>query len=97
MEFHASGLYTQNGEVCLGLKFFDETLVKHVVYVQVYDLDSMGVGFFPQRIPSPNAVSWVIMLSAYARRGRIVEAQSLFNQMPERNVIAWNAMITGCV
>lgn len=56
MKFHASGLYTQNGEVCLGLKSFDETLVKDVVYVQVYDLDLMGVSFFPQRIPSQNAV-----------------------------------------
>lgn len=36
-------------------------------------------------------------LTALARSGQIVNARKLFDEMPERDTIAWNAMLTGYV
>lgn len=48
---------------------------------------------FFKKIPDPNVVSWVTMLSGFAHNGKIAQAEDLFEQMPSRNVVAWNAMI----
>ncbi|KAG9137561.1 hypothetical protein Leryth_019752 [Lithospermum erythrorhizon] len=34
------------------------------------------------------------MLSAYAQNGQILKARQVFDEMPERNIASWNAMIT---
>ena len=34
------------------------------------------------------------MINGYAKAGQIHAARSLFDQMPERNVVSWSAMIT---
>lgn len=36
-------------------------------------------------------------LIALARSGRIANARKLFDEMPDRDTIAWNAMLTGYV
>jgi pentatricopeptide repeat protein len=35
------------------------------------------------------------MIAGYAQNGLVHEAQNLFKEMPERNVVSWNAMIGG--
>lgn len=35
------------------------------------------------------------LVSMYAKFGSVVEARSLFERMPERDVVSWNAMISG--
>ncbi|KAF8400498.1 hypothetical protein HHK36_013796 [Tetracentron sinense] len=35
------------------------------------------------------------LMDMYAKCGSIVEAQRLFDSMPEKNVVSWNAMISG--
>ncbi|KAF9605805.1 hypothetical protein IFM89_018532 [Coptis chinensis] len=37
------------------------------------------------------------MLTAYAQNGQIFKARKLFDEMPERNIVAWNAMVTGYI
>ena len=37
------------------------------------------------------------MLCGFARNGEIVKARTLFDQMPSRNVVSWNAMIAAYV
>lgn len=37
------------------------------------------------------------MLTAYADNGQIEEARDVFDEMPERNIASWNAMITAYV
>lgn len=37
------------------------------------------------------------MVSAYAQNGMLEEARNVFDEMPERNTVSWNAMIAGYV
>nr|GMD19450.1 pentatricopeptide repeat-containing protein At4g02750-like [Ipomoea batatas] len=101
--------YTQNGEMELGVKFFNEMEEKDIVswnmvvcgFVDLGDLDSAWEFF--EKIPCPNVVSWVTMLSGYARYGGFVrvgkleEAKNLLDAMPYQNVGAQTAMISGYV
>ncbi|XP_057830927.2 pentatricopeptide repeat-containing protein At2g13600-like [Cryptomeria japonica] len=43
----------------------------------------------------PNAVVASALVDMYAKCGSIHKARELFDNMPQRNVISWNAMITG--
>jgi pentatricopeptide repeat protein len=36
------------------------------------------------------------LVDMYAKCGSIEDAQEVFERMPKRNVVSWNAMITGC-
>lgn len=36
------------------------------------------------------------LVSLYAKCGQLRNARKVFDKMPQRNVIAWNAMISGC-
>ncbi|PON77646.1 Tetratricopeptide-like helical domain containing protein [Trema orientale] len=91
--------YTKNGEMRIRLLFFKEMAMRDLVswnlivdgFIEVGDLDSTWKFFM--EIPEPNVVSWL----GYDSNGRIVEAQDLFEQMPSRNVVSWNAMLSAYV
>ncbi|KAM0951653.1 putative tetratricopeptide-like helical domain superfamily [Dioscorea sansibarensis] len=96
--------YTQNEEMLMAVKFFNEKMPEKDVFswnlivdgfVRIGDWKSAWKFF--ERIPNPNVVSWVTMLNGLVRSGRIAEARRLFDQMPERNVVSWNAMLSGYV
>ncbi|KAG0448605.1 hypothetical protein HPP92_027753 [Vanilla planifolia] len=40
-----------------------------------------------------NAVSWTSLICAYAKNGLLEFARKCFDQMPERTIGTWNAMI----
>ncbi|KAJ6709410.1 hypothetical protein OIU74_010502 [Salix koriyanagi] len=42
-----------------------------------------------------NSTSWNTMISGYFKEGLVEEAVSLFDQMPDRNVVSWNTVIAG--
>ncbi|XP_049934049.1 pentatricopeptide repeat-containing protein At2g36980, mitochondrial-like [Nymphaea colorata] len=42
-----------------------------------------------------NYVSWCSLLSSYVQSGLLEDANCVFNEMPERTVVAWNTMIAG--
>ncbi|KAE7997286.1 hypothetical protein FH972_001933 [Carpinus fangiana] len=42
-----------------------------------------------------NVRTWTILLSGYAKFGRVNEAQMLFDAMLKRSVVSWNAIISG--
>ncbi len=42
-------------------------------------------------------VHWTSLLSKYSKNGFVDEARSLFDMMPERNVVTYNAMLSGYV
>ncbi|CAA6666937.1 unnamed protein product [Spirodela intermedia] len=48
-----------------------------------------------RRNPSPDVVSFNTMLSCHFRNGDAEGARRLFNQMPARDCVSWNAMISG--
>ncbi|GJN39752.1 hypothetical protein PR202_gb28889 [Eleusine coracana subsp. coracana] len=56
----------------------------------------------PHRLPTPeqppprhpNTAHLNAQLTAYGRRGRIQDAQQLFDRMPHRDVITWTALLT---
>jgi pentatricopeptide repeat protein len=37
--------------------------------------------------------SWTSMVNGYAKSGELELARMSFNEMPERNVVSWSAMI----
>ncbi|MCD9639312.1 hypothetical protein HAX54_023742 [Datura stramonium] len=43
----------------------------------------------------PDCCNWNAMISGYWNWGNEVEARSLFDLMPEKNVVTWTAMVTG--
>ncbi|XP_024536208.1 pentatricopeptide repeat-containing protein At2g35030, mitochondrial-like [Selaginella moellendorffii] len=40
-------------------------------------------------------VAYTVMESAYAQKGELERAEAIFNSMPQRDLVAWNAMIRG--
>ncbi|KAJ6917971.1 hypothetical protein NC651_012240 [Populus alba x Populus x berolinensis] len=44
-------------------------------------------------MPETNTISWNGLVSGYVQNGMIFEARKVFDQMPERNVVSWTAMI----
>ncbi|KAG8086724.1 hypothetical protein GUJ93_ZPchr0010g7346 [Zizania palustris] len=42
----------------------------------------------------PNMAHLNALITAYGRRGRLRDAQLLFDQMPRRDVISWTALLT---
>ena len=41
-------------------------------------------------------VSYTTLICGYLKRGRFEDALRVFHEMPERNVVSWNAMVGGC-
>ena len=37
------------------------------------------------------------LVCMYAKCGDLVKAEQVFNELPTKNVVAWNARITGCI
>ncbi|CAO2186833.1 unnamed protein product [Urochloa humidicola] len=48
----------------------------------------------PALVRGPNTAHLNALLTAYGRRGRIRDAQELFDRMPRRDVISWTALLT---
>lgn len=49
----------------------------------------------PDDISSKNIVSWNICLRWLSKLGHLGLACSVFDEMPERDVVGWNSMIPG--
>ncbi|XP_057864380.2 pentatricopeptide repeat-containing protein At2g33680 [Cryptomeria japonica] len=41
--------------------------------------------------------SWNSLLQLYTKSGKLVEARQVFDQMPDRNAVSWNVIISGYV
>ncbi|KAI4351658.1 hypothetical protein L6164_005994 [Bauhinia variegata] len=41
----------------------------------------------------PNVVSYTTMISGYLKREKLQDALELFEEMPERNIVPWSAMV----
>ncbi|KAK1312068.1 Pentatricopeptide repeat-containing protein [Acorus calamus] len=51
-----------------------------------------------ERTPSRDVVLWTSIISGYASRGRVAEAEALFVEMPvTKSLVSWNAMLSGYV
>ncbi|KAK1265361.1 Pentatricopeptide repeat-containing protein [Acorus gramineus] len=51
-----------------------------------------------ERTPSRDVVLWTSIVSGYASRGRVAEAEALFVEMPvAKSLVTWNAMLSGYV
>ncbi|CAO2164510.1 unnamed protein product [Urochloa humidicola] len=48
----------------------------------------------PPPMRGPNTAHLNALLTSYGRRGRIRDAQELFDRMPRRDVISWTALLT---
>ena len=48
-------------------------------------------------LPSPDAQHFTIVIAAHSRAGRLQEALQLFEEMPGRDLVAWNSMVKGCL
>ena len=46
-------------------------------------------------LPAGAAAARNAMLSAYARGGRVGDAERLFAGMPDRSMVSWTAMVSG--
>ncbi|KAF9611124.1 hypothetical protein IFM89_027068 [Coptis chinensis] len=42
-----------------------------------------------------DVVAWSALMAGYARRGELVMARQLFDEMPVKNLVSWNVMIIG--
>ncbi|GAB4833484.1 hypothetical protein Ancab_031728 [Ancistrocladus abbreviatus] len=51
----------------------------------------------PLGVHDSNVRSWNKKISQLIRIGRLSEARSVFDKMPQRNTVTWNAMISGYV
>ncbi|KAH0783117.1 hypothetical protein KY290_002715 [Solanum tuberosum] len=49
----------------------------------------------PPFVPKPPSILATGLLKSYFERGLIREARTLFDEMPERDVVAWTTMISG--
>uniref|UniRef100_A0A1D1ZJZ1 Pentatricopeptide repeat-containing protein At5g46460, mitochondrial n=1 Tax=Anthurium amnicola TaxID=1678845 RepID=A0A1D1ZJZ1_9ARAE len=47
-------------------------------------------------LPFPDVYHYTIMITGYARAGRLREALRLFEAMPARDLASWNSMVKGC-
>ncbi|PKA52724.1 Pentatricopeptide repeat-containing protein [Apostasia shenzhenica] len=64
-------------------------------------LGALALGKWVHRIITEEDVELNVYVSTslidmYAKCGNILEAQKIFDGMPEKNVVCWNAMISGC-
>nr|KYP71731.1 Pentatricopeptide repeat-containing protein At4g02750 family [Cajanus cajan] len=50
---------------------------------------------FDENPSSRNLVSWNMMMYAYAKHHQIQHAHDLFDQMPLKDVVSWNTMLSG--
>ncbi|KAK7392850.1 hypothetical protein VNO78_21300 [Psophocarpus tetragonolobus] len=64
------------------------------LYAQARLLASVKRAF--HEIPLPDAYSWTTLLSACAKLDGVRHALQVFEQIPNRHVPLWNAVITGC-
>ncbi|KAL3620678.1 hypothetical protein CASFOL_035590 [Castilleja foliolosa] len=46
-------------------------------------------------LPKPPSVLATDLIRSYFEKGLVIEARKLFDEMPERDVVAWSAMISG--
>ncbi|XP_047327204.1 pentatricopeptide repeat-containing protein At3g26540 [Impatiens glandulifera] len=64
------------------------------MYAKCKDIDNARK-VFDQITCSKDLIHWTSMVSGYALNGEISKARDLFNKMPARNIISWNAMLAG--
>ncbi|KAL6226105.1 hypothetical protein ACLB2K_000070 [Fragaria x ananassa] len=100
--------YTQNGHTDTAISLFREMMSEFspnpttvtTILSACAQLGALSLGKWVHGlIKSKNLESNIYVLTAlvdmYAKCGSIVEARQLFDMMPEKNVVTWNAMISG--
>ncbi|KAL6221538.1 hypothetical protein ACLB2K_004934 [Fragaria x ananassa] len=100
--------YTQNGHTDTAISLFQEMMSEFspnpttvtTILSACAQLGALSLGKWVHGlIKSKNLESNIYVLTAlvdmYAKCGSIVEARQLFDMMPEKNVVTWNAMISG--
>ncbi|XP_057843036.1 pentatricopeptide repeat-containing protein At4g02750 [Cryptomeria japonica] len=102
--------YTQNGPVEKALETFNQMKLVGVqpnqftfasILPACAKIGALKLGIdIHQTIMERGFLSDVVVVSAlidmYAKCGIIQKARELFDKMPQRNVVTWNAMIAGC-
>lgn len=79
-----------------GLKIYSHvsnTLL--LLYAKVQDIVSVKWVF--GEIENPDVFSYTTLLSACTKMGHVAYACEIFDEMPQRDLAVWNAMVTGCM
>ncbi|KAI3921723.1 hypothetical protein MKX01_005412 [Papaver californicum] len=90
--------YVENKQIDEARKLFDEMPFRNLyswnIMISGY-LDNKRVGeaieLFRVLMPQSNAVTWTRMVTGLARNGLIKAAREYFEQMPKKDIAAWNA------
>ncbi|KAL6312757.1 hypothetical protein AAG906_020501 [Vitis piasezkii] len=98
----SAATYSTLLQLCLQLRALDEGMKVHAHtktsgFVPGVVISNRILDMLFDEMAERDLCSWNIMISGYAKAGRLQEARKLFDQMTERDNFSWTAMISGYV